>query len=109
MGLIGRNHTCHNLLTKLNPKSAISEGFRTLRSNLEYIDKDSKQKLYLVTSSISGEGKTFVSSNLAVVFANSGKKTLLLGAGFKIFQKFMRILIMIIKKVYPLFCLEEQF
>ena len=91
IGLIGRNHTAHNLLTKLNPKSAISEGFRTLRSNLEYIDKDSKQKLYLVTSSISGEGKTFVASNLAVVFANSGKKTLLLGADLrrpKIYEDF---------------------
>ena len=91
IGLIGRNHTAHNLLTKLNPKSAISEGFRTLRSNLEYIDKDSNEKLYLITSSISGEGKTFVASNLAVVFANSGKKTLLLGADLrrpKIYEDF---------------------
>ena len=91
IGLIGRNHTAHNLLTKLNPKSAISEGFRTLRSNLEYIDKDSNEKLYLITSSISSEGKTFVASNLAVVFANSGKKTLLLGADLrrpKIYEDF---------------------
>lgn len=91
IGLIGRNHSAHNLLSKLNPKSAIAEGFRALRSNLNYRDKDLKDKVYLVTSSVSGEGKTFIASNLAVVFANSGKKTILLGADLrrpKIYEDF---------------------
>ena len=68
IGLVGRNHSAHNLLSHLNPKSAISEGFRALRSNLNYSDKELKDKVYLITSSISGEGKTFIGSNLAVVF-----------------------------------------
>ncbi len=91
IGLIGRNHSAHNLLSQLNPKSAISEGFRALRSNLNYKDKELTDKVYLITSSISGEGKTFIASNLAVVFANSGKKTLLLGADLrrpKIYEDF---------------------
>ncbi|MAR39438.1 MAG: hypothetical protein CMD22_01905 [Flavobacteriales bacterium] len=91
IGLIGRNHSAHNLLLRLNPKSAIAEGFRALRSNLVYQDKDLNDKVYLVTSSLSGEGKTFIASNLAVVFANSGKKTLLLGADMrrpKIYEDF---------------------
>ncbi|MGY8950853.1 MAG: polysaccharide biosynthesis tyrosine autokinase, partial [Flavobacteriales bacterium] len=83
IGVIGRNHSGNNLLTKLNPKSAIAEGFRSLRSNLNYKDKEDKDKIYLVTSSVSGEGKTFIASNLGVVFANSGKKTLLLGADLR--------------------------
>ncbi len=83
IGVIGRNHSGNALLSKLNPKSSIAEGFRSLRSNLNYKDKEDKDKIYLVTSSVSGEGKTFIASNLAFVFANSGKKTLLLGADLR--------------------------
>ena len=83
IGVIGKNHSGNALLSKLNPKSAIAEGFRSLRSNLNYKDKEDKDKIYLVTSSVSGEGKTFIASNLAFVFANSGKKTLLLGADLR--------------------------
>ncbi|MCB0465116.1 MAG: sugar transporter, partial [Aequorivita sp.] len=68
------------VLTK--PKSAIAEAFRALRSSLQFIYK--KQgikgaKTVLVTSSVSGEGKTFCSINLASVFALSEKKTVLVG------------------------------
>ncbi|MBT5859264.1 MAG: polysaccharide biosynthesis tyrosine autokinase [Flavobacteriales bacterium] len=81
IGVIGRNHSANNLLTKLGPKSSIAEGFRALRSNLNY--KDKEDKVYLLTSSISGEGKTFIASNLSIVFANAGYKTLLLGADLR--------------------------
>ena len=83
IGVIGRNHSANQLLLNLNSKSSIAEGFRSLRSNLNYKDKGDNDKMYLVTSSISGEGKTFIASNLAVVFANSGKKTLLIGADLR--------------------------
>ena len=83
IGLIGRNHSAHTLLSKLNPKSAITEGFRSLRSNLNYKNKSNNHCVYLVTSSISGEGKTFIASNLSVVFANSGMKTILIGADLR--------------------------
>ena len=83
IGVIGRNHAAKTLLTDLNPKSSISEGFRALRSNLTYKDYEGKDKVYLLTSSVSGEGKTFIASNLAIVFANSGKRTLLLGGDLR--------------------------
>ena len=83
IGVIGRNHSAKSLLTDLNPKSSIAEGFRALRSNLNYKDIEAKDKVYLFTSSVSGEGKTFIAANLAIVFANAGRKTLLLGADLR--------------------------
>jgi tyrosine-protein kinase Etk/Wzc len=56
-----------------------SESFRSLRSRLNFISKDAKSKSFLITSSISGEGKTFVAINLAVAYSLVGKKTLLVG------------------------------
>lgn len=61
------------------PKSALAESFRGLRTNLQYMLRDSNQKVITITSTISGEGKTFCSSNLAAIFAMAGKKTLLVG------------------------------
>jgi capsular exopolysaccharide synthesis family protein len=57
----------------------VSESFRSLRSALFYIASEKKCKKILVTSSVSGEGKTFVSLNLASAIALSGKKTCLVG------------------------------
>ena len=72
-----------NLFSKLNPKSPIVEGFRALRSNLSFLEKTKANKIYLITSSVSGEGKTFIAANLAITFAKSGKKTLVLGADLR--------------------------
>lgn len=65
------------LVVYSKPKSSISENIRTIRTNLQFTAVDSKIKTILVTSSISGEGKSFLSSNLAVSFAQMGKKTLI--------------------------------
>lgn len=62
-----------------SPKSPISESFRALRTNLQYLLREKNQKIVAVTSSISGEGKSFIAINLAAVLALSGKKTLLVG------------------------------
>ena len=62
-----------------NPKSSLSESFRGLRTNLQYLLTEKDQKVVTVTSTISGEGKTFCSVNLAAIFAMAGKKTLLMG------------------------------
>ncbi|MBO7318042.1 MAG: CpsD/CapB family tyrosine-protein kinase, partial [Bacteroidales bacterium] len=59
--------------------NAISELYRLLRNNLQFTLISPDKKVIMVTSSISGEGKTFVASNLAISFANTGKKTLLIG------------------------------
>ena len=83
LGMIGRNYSGHNLLSEQSPKSAVFEGFRALRSNLNFFNLQADKKVYLVTSSISGEGKTYIAENLAIVFAKSGKKTLVIGADLR--------------------------
>ena len=59
-------------------KSPISEAYRTLRTNIQFSSLDKELKVILVTSSGPGEGKSTTSANLAVVMAQSGKKTLLI-------------------------------
>ncbi len=59
------------------PKSLVSESIKTLRTNLQFSSVDSKLQTILVTSSIPGEGKSFVSANLAIAFTQAGKKVLL--------------------------------
>jgi capsular exopolysaccharide synthesis family protein len=85
VGHIGHSILRTNLVVKENPKSLISEAFRTIRANLQYfIGLEDKQcNVIMVSSSISDEGKTFCSINLAYILALSGKKTLLLGADLR--------------------------
>lgn len=59
-------------------KTFIAEQFRRLRTTLKYIGVNSKNKRILVTSAISGEGKSFVATNLALSLALTGKKVVLL-------------------------------
>ncbi len=66
------------LVVDKNPKSAISEALRSVRTNLEFICPNKKKKLIAVTSTVSGEGKTFVASNLSGVIALSNQKVILL-------------------------------
>jgi capsular exopolysaccharide synthesis family protein len=66
------------LLVDKNPKSIISEAFRSIRTNLQFISNTEGAKLVAVTSTISGEGKTFNAINLAGVIAFSGKKVVIL-------------------------------
>ena len=61
------------------PKSRFTESLRTIRTNLQYFIKNSDKQTILITSSFSGEGKSFVSINLASVYALMGKKTILIG------------------------------
>lgn len=66
------------LLVDKNPKSVISEAFRSIRTNLQFISNEDDAKIVAVTSTISGEGKTFNAINLAGVIAFSGKKVVIL-------------------------------
>lgn len=63
----------------VNGSSSIAELFRLIRSNLQFILNERDDKVILVTSTVSGEGKTFVSVNLAGTLALLGKKVLLVG------------------------------
>ncbi len=66
------------LIIDKNPKSLISESFRTLRTNLQFISNEAGPKIIAVTSTISGEGKTFVAINIGGIIAYSGKKVIIL-------------------------------
>ncbi|WP_374174050.1 polysaccharide biosynthesis tyrosine autokinase [Flavobacterium tructae] len=82
IGIIGINKDSLSLAVFDKPKSALSEAFRAIRSSLQFLYKKqqvSGSKTLMITSSISGEGKTFCSINIATVFALSEKKTVILG------------------------------
>ncbi|AWX45815.1 Tyrosine-protein kinase CpsD [Flagellimonas maritima] len=76
-----------NKLIYNKDRSVLAESLRILRTNLDYIiasnKKIDKKNLIFVTSSISGEGKTFLSSNLSMVLASTNKKVLLIGADIR--------------------------
>ncbi|GAB3646501.1 tyrosine-protein kinase domain-containing protein [Echinicola sediminis] len=79
LGTIGFSDKDTNMLVAEFPKAVVSESFRSLRSALFYIESEKRCKRILVTSSVSGEGKTFVSLNLASAMALCGKKTCVIG------------------------------
>jgi len=71
------------LIAHKNPKSPNSEIFRTLRTNIQFMNTNKKLKTLLVTSTFPGEGKSWVASNLAVTFAQAGKKVILIDADMR--------------------------
>ena len=71
------------LVTQQDPKSPISEIFRTLRTNIQFMNTKGKLKSILITSTLPGEGKSWVASNLAVTFAQAGKKVILIDADMR--------------------------
>lgn len=78
IGTVGKSATKDIIAINEKAKSAISEEFRAIRTNLQYISAGNERKVILVTSSLSGEGKTFISLNLGMTLAISGKKTVVL-------------------------------
>ena len=71
------------LIVHKNPKSPNSEIFRTLRTNIQFMNTKKKLKTLLVTSTFPAEGKSWVASNLAVTFAQAGKKVVLIDADMR--------------------------
>lgn len=67
-----------DVISHNNPKSIIAESVKILRTNLQFSNADGEVKTVMITSSISGEGKSFISSNLAVAFAALNMKVLLI-------------------------------
>lgn len=65
------------------PSSSISEAVRSLRTSIQYFDLDRPLKVIVVTSALPGEGKSLVSANLAAVYAQAGKRTVLLSADLR--------------------------
>lgn len=77
IGAVGHNSKESEIPVFEFPRSALAESFRGLRSNLNYLLREKNEKIILITSTISGEGKTFCTVNLATILAMSNKKTLL--------------------------------
>ena len=72
------------LVMQLKPKSNISEDIRTIRTNLQFTSADEESKVILITSSVPGEGKSFISSNLATAFSQTGESTLLIDCDLRL-------------------------
>ena len=71
------------LIVQRSPKSPIAEVFRTLRTNIQFMNSKKTLKTLLFTSTMPGEGKSWISSNLAITFAQAGKKVILIDADMR--------------------------
>ena len=72
-----KNNRKVELLAQKYPKSVVSESIKTLRTNLQFSSVDEDIKTILITSAIPGEGKSFISANLAISFAQTDKRVLI--------------------------------
>ena len=73
----------YRLAGLLYPRSAFAEAYRTLRTNIEFASLDAPMRTVLVTSAAPGEGKTVTAANLAIVFAQSGRRVILVDADLR--------------------------
>ncbi|MFH1119556.1 MAG: polysaccharide biosynthesis tyrosine autokinase [Bacteroidota bacterium] len=91
IGHVFHNETKNKIVITEVANSPISESFRSIRTNLQFYSRGIDKQVILVTSSYSGEGKSFIAQNLASVFALFGKRTLLIGFDLrrpKLYQDF---------------------
>lgn len=73
LGEVGHSYSEYTLVVRKNYRGMVAEQFRIIRSNLQYILNKIEKPVILVTSSFSGEGKSFISTNLGAVMALAGK------------------------------------
>jgi capsular exopolysaccharide synthesis family protein len=78
IGKIGHSTYSNRVLVENTAKSTVTESFRTLRAKIQNILDTDEPKIIMVTSSINGEGKTFVSANLGNILAKTDKRVLLM-------------------------------
>jgi len=77
-GEIGHSDEKEALLVRNNKRDVVTEQFRMIRSNVQYMASNTNHTVILVTSTFSGEGKSFISVNTGAVMALAGKKTVVL-------------------------------
>jgi len=75
---ISHNTDSETFIVALKPRTPVAEQFRALRTKLLLNLRESDNRVILLTSSVTGEGKSFISANLASIFALSNKKVLLM-------------------------------
>jgi capsular exopolysaccharide synthesis family protein len=78
LGEIGHSEDGQTLVVSKNSRRFVAEQFRIIRSNLQYVIGKKERPIIMVTSSFSGEGKSFVSTNIGAVLALAGKKTVIM-------------------------------
>jgi capsular exopolysaccharide synthesis family protein len=85
LGMVAKNRSKYGLISNGQVRTEVAETFRTIRSNLRYMvgSEGVEGKTFLLTSSVSAEGKSFCANNLAIVFSNFGKKVLLIDADMR--------------------------
>ena len=77
VGSIGQNKKYPPLVVLSHPRAGITEAFRALRTNLDFIFHKDSQVTVMITSTIAGEGKSFCAMNLGSVYSMCGKKTII--------------------------------
>lgn len=92
IGVVGHSdEEGSNLVVHNRPKSVIAEGFRTVRTNLKFYKSGAGCTTILITSSVGGEGKSFVTLNLATIMALQQQKVIIVGLDLrkpKLYQDF---------------------
>ncbi|WP_087974151.1 CpsD/CapB family tyrosine-protein kinase [Oceanobacillus rekensis] len=78
-----KGNKMRHLITKLSPRSPISEQYRTVRTNLQFASVDEEVRCIMLTSAGPAEGKSMTTANLAVVYAQQGKSVLLIDADLR--------------------------
>ena len=78
LGEIGHSYSNKVLVVNKTTRSMVAEQFRIIRSNLQYVLNKKEKSTILFTSSFSGEGKSYVTTNMGAVLALAGKKTIIL-------------------------------
>jgi tyrosine-protein kinase Etk/Wzc len=79
IGYISHNDVKKEIPVVEKPGSILAESFRSIRTSMKYFVEENKHPVIVITSTISAEGKTFISVNLAAITAMLGKKVLLIG------------------------------
>ena len=83
LGLIARYDRDIKLITSAQPRSPITEAYRSLRTNLQFTSVDHPLHTLLITSPSPGDGKSSVASNLGVVLAQSGRRVMVIDADLR--------------------------
>jgi tyrosine-protein kinase Etk/Wzc len=78
LGEVGHSYSSSSMIVSKTNRSMVSEQFRIIRSNLQYILNKVEKPVIMLTSSYSAEGKSFIATNLGGVMALAGKKTVML-------------------------------
>ncbi len=78
LGEVGHSYSSSSMIVSKTNRSMVSEQFRIIRSNLQYVLNKIERPVIMVTSSFSSEGKSFITTNLGGVMALAGRKTVIL-------------------------------